>query len=309
MPHFVHGYVTCLYVPFYLVGYARAQIVTILLVYVSILAHCSALFIFKNHMLAFVDLIHALPTRGGSTQFMFPGGVLHQRKKNWDKCICTGGACIHAFGSSFIQEEHAFMHLGTLFRINFSCALLPMVSSPFCLTMVRWQFLEHFISVVSSHCPRHRGPGFFSLKWCFLDFCLAFDHLFEFSFISFPFIFSLNWLLVCVVYALIKGEIEDRSIWGPECPRTGGWSLLAVTSDWQHGVDWLLAEYCRCRLRLDLRWCRWSVGTKCLCLAGPPRSGETSRSDSRDTVDSGVKCGLHGGKKSKTESLIGAGVG
>jgi hypothetical protein len=65
MPHFVHGYVTCLYVPFYLVGYARAQIVTILLVYVSILAHCSALFIFKNHMLAFVDLIHALPTRGG----------------------------------------------------------------------------------------------------------------------------------------------------------------------------------------------------------------------------------------------------
>jgi hypothetical protein len=34
------------------------------------------------------------------------------------------------------------------------------------------------------------------------------------------------------------------------------WSLLAVMSDWQRGVDWLLAEYCRCRLRLDLRWCR-----------------------------------------------------
>jgi hypothetical protein len=33
------------------------------------------------------------------------------------KCICSGGACIHAFGSSF--------------RLIFSCALLPMVSSPF----------------------------------------------------------------------------------------------------------------------------------------------------------------------------------
>jgi hypothetical protein len=65
-------------------------------------------------MLAFVDLIHALPTRG--TQFMSLGGVLHQGKKNWEKCICSGGACIHAFGSSF--------------RLNFSYALLLMVSSP-----------------------------------------------------------------------------------------------------------------------------------------------------------------------------------
>jgi hypothetical protein len=48
-----------------------------------------------------------------STQFMFPGVVLHKGMKDWEKCICSGGACIHAFGSSF------------------SCALLPMVSSPF----------------------------------------------------------------------------------------------------------------------------------------------------------------------------------
>jgi hypothetical protein len=102
MLHFNHGYVTCLYVPFYLVGDSCAQIVAILLVYVSILACCSALSIFEKHMLAFVDLIHALPTRGGSTQFMVPKGVLHQRKKNWEKCICSGGACIHAFGSSFL---------------------------------------------------------------------------------------------------------------------------------------------------------------------------------------------------------------
>jgi hypothetical protein len=31
----------------------------------------------------------------------------------------------------------------------------------------------------------------------------------SFSLISFLFIFSVNWLLVCVVNALIKGEIKD----------------------------------------------------------------------------------------------------
>jgi hypothetical protein len=35
-----------------------------MLVYFSILACCSALCIFEKHMLVFVDLIHALPTRG-----------------------------------------------------------------------------------------------------------------------------------------------------------------------------------------------------------------------------------------------------
>jgi hypothetical protein len=64
MLHFNYGYVTCLYVPFYFVCDACAQIMAILLVLVSILACCSALCIFVKHMLAFVDLIHALPTRG-----------------------------------------------------------------------------------------------------------------------------------------------------------------------------------------------------------------------------------------------------
>jgi hypothetical protein len=41
--------------------------------------------------------------------------------------------------------------------------------------------------------------------------------------------------------------------WGPERPRTNGWSLLAVMSDWQRGVDWLFTEYYRCWLRHDLR--------------------------------------------------------
>jgi hypothetical protein len=114
-----HGYVTYLYVPLYLVGDARAQIVAILLVYVSILACCSAFCILEKHMLAFVDLIHALPTRGRkSTQFMFPRGVLASMEEKFGR-------------NTFVQGELAFMHLGDLFRLTFSCALLPTVSSPF----------------------------------------------------------------------------------------------------------------------------------------------------------------------------------
>jgi hypothetical protein len=51
------------------------------------------------------------------------------------------------------------------------------------------------------------------------------------------------------------------------------------------------------------------VGAKGLCLAGPPRSGETSRPDSRDPVASGVKCGPQDGKKSKMKLSTGAGAG
>jgi hypothetical protein len=51
------------------------------------------------------------------------------------------------------------------------------------------------------------------------------------------------------------------------------------------------------------------VGVKGLCITGPLRSGETSRPDSMDLVASGVKCGPHGGKKSKTKLWTGAGAG
>jgi hypothetical protein len=34
-------------------------------------------------------------------------------------------------GNAFVQGELAFMHLGALFHLNFSCALLTMVLSPF----------------------------------------------------------------------------------------------------------------------------------------------------------------------------------
>jgi hypothetical protein len=49
-------------------------------------------------MLAFVDLIDALPTRGRkNTQFMFPGGVFLEGR------------------NAFVQGELAFMCLGALF--------------------------------------------------------------------------------------------------------------------------------------------------------------------------------------------------
>jgi hypothetical protein len=118
MLHFDHGYITCLYVPFYLGNDACAQIVAILLVFVSFLAYCGALCIFEKHMLAFVDLIHALPTMG---------------RKVPNSCF-QGEFCIkeRKIGrNASVQGELAFMHLGALFCLNFSCALLPMVPSSF----------------------------------------------------------------------------------------------------------------------------------------------------------------------------------
>jgi hypothetical protein len=51
------------------------------------------------------------------------------------------------------------------------------------------------------------------------------------------------------------------------------------------------------------------VGAKGLCLAGSPRSGETSRPHSSDLMASRVKCGPHGGKKSKIKLSTRAGAG
>jgi hypothetical protein len=68
-------------------------------------------------MLAFVDLIHALQTRGEVPNSCFQGK------------FCIEGRKIG--GNAFVQGELAFMHLGALFHLNFSCALLTMVLSPF----------------------------------------------------------------------------------------------------------------------------------------------------------------------------------
>jgi hypothetical protein len=52
----------------------------------QILACCSALCIFEKHMLAFVDLTHALPTRGRKVpNSCFQGEFCIKGKKNWEK--------------------------------------------------------------------------------------------------------------------------------------------------------------------------------------------------------------------------------
>jgi hypothetical protein len=190
---FHHGYVTCLYVVFYLVGDACTEYVAILLVYVSILAYCSALCLFEKHMLAFVALIHALPTRGTHVnQF-----ISRARKYPF---------CIHG---EFLQQRRE-MHLfrgslhscrgSSLCCLNFSCALLPMVSSPFASPWgvnIFWSRLCWDVALALGDRDFSLSSdlwllfGFWSLVWVFC---------------SFLFFFCFHKLVtMCVVNALVKG--------------------------------------------------------------------------------------------------------
>jgi hypothetical protein len=158
MLHFDHGYITCLYVPIHLVGDACAQIVAILLVYVSLLSCCSSLCIFEKHILAFVDLIHALSTTGRK----LPNSCFHGEfcmKGRTIGSICSGGACIHAFGS--------ICSGGSLHSCIWELFSAWILVVPFC----RWcrallthleesAILEHFILVVLRCCPGLMGHIF-----------------------------------------------------------------------------------------------------------------------------------------------------
>jgi hypothetical protein len=99
-------------------------------------------------------------------------------------------------GLALVQGEHAYVQGELLFAL-LVCALF--------LSMV-------FVSDVSSHCPCLRGLRFVFFKWsCSLPF-LGFRSLvgvFLFVSFCFPFLYLPN---VCVVNALIKGEIVDH-VW------------------------------------------------------------------------------------------------
>jgi hypothetical protein len=95
MLHFDHGYVTCLYVPIYLVGDACAQIVAIL--FISILSCYSALCIFESNILAFVDFFMHYQQGGGKYPIHVSMGSFACR----EEMHFFGGACIHAFGGTF----------------------------------------------------------------------------------------------------------------------------------------------------------------------------------------------------------------
>jgi hypothetical protein len=112
---------------------------------------------------------------------------------------CSGGACICAGGA-------------------------PVCFGGLC------SLLEHgFVSDVSSRCPCLRGPRLVFFKWsCSFPFS-AFDRLLEFLFIrffSFSFSFSLWLSNVCVVNALIKGEIEDH-VWFED-----QWMVASWCDEW-----------------------------------------------------------------------------
>jgi hypothetical protein len=71
-------------------------------------------------------------------------------------------------------------------------------------------------------------------------FCLAFDHLFEFFVRFFSFSFFYELVTMCVVNALIKGEIEDQSIRGPVDGRSLVWWVidnLVWTDSWPSIAD------------------------------------------------------------------------
>jgi hypothetical protein len=123
-------------------------------------------------MLAFVDLILALPTMGRKVPNSWSQGELCIKKKLGVMHLLRGSlhSCIW---------ELFFARILVVLFCRWCRALSPHLEE--------LAILEHFISVVSSRCPCLRGPRFFSLKISFLGFCLAFDHLFEFLFHLFSF--------------------------------------------------------------------------------------------------------------------------
>jgi hypothetical protein len=66
-------------------------------------------------------------------------------------------------------------------------------------------------------------------------------------------------------------------------------------------VDCLLAEYCRCRLRLVCVGAGEERARKVYALRGLRGVDSQVGSMLRDPVASGVECEPHGGKKSKTK--------
>jgi hypothetical protein len=96
----------------------------------------------------------------------------------------------------------------------------------------------------------------FAFVWFLIACSSFFGRFFSFSFLS--------GYQMCVL-SMHSSRGRLRTMCGL---RTSGWSLPSVMSDWQHCVDWFLAKYCRCRLRLDSCWCRWKTSAKGRCWWG-----------------------------------------
>jgi hypothetical protein len=181
-------------------------------------------------------LIHALSTRGRSLSLFwlldasrrfssgfepFSGSVAHRSDRSecwscahvehrsdrselsWCNCsVFHQVVCMHSFRGSCIGSGGACMCAGGAL-----CGFRALVGGLRSL-------LEHsFVSDVSSRCPCLRGSRLFFFKWSFFLPLFGFRSLLGVYFYSFLlFYYSLGLLYVCVVNALIKGEIEDH-VW------------------------------------------------------------------------------------------------
>jgi hypothetical protein len=137
-----------------------------------------------------------------------------------------GKYSIHVSRGSFASREEKLgeMHLfrgslhSCIWELFFAWIVLVFADGvePFCLTLKSrqfWSILSRLCRVVAVVLGDRDFPHSSDL---FLAFVWLSITCFSFSFVSFLFfLFSLNWLFVCVVNALIKGEIEDWSIRGP----------------------------------------------------------------------------------------------
>jgi hypothetical protein len=102
---------------------------------------------------------------------------------------------------------------------DFSCALLPMVSSPFSSPwgVDNFRILSRLCRAVALVL----GDWYFSLKWSCFGFCSTFDHLFEFfiHFISFS-------LFLWIVYYVCCQCTHQGGDWGPVDGRSWLWWVL-----------------------------------------------------------------------------------
>jgi hypothetical protein len=147
------------------------------------------------------------------------GDLVHRSDRSeqrWSSCSVCEVVCIHSSrGVALVQGELACVQ-GEIF-----------VVFEFWFGGLR-SLLEHsFVSDVSSCCPCLRGPRHVFFKWsCSLPF-LGFWSLVRVSFYLF-FLFSLfsRVIYVCVVNALIKGEIEDH-VWFED-----RWMVASWCGEW-----------------------------------------------------------------------------
>jgi hypothetical protein len=144
-------------------------------------------------------------------------------------CICSGGVCSGS-GAACICAGGALcgVRASLWWFALFAWALL-------CLGCVEPLPLPEG----SETCPL-QVISLFALLWLSIA-CWGF-----FLFVSFLFPFLLCYFMWVLSMHSWRGRL--RTMCGS---RTGEWSLLCVMSDWQRCVDWFLAKYCMCRLRLD----------------------------------------------------------